>query len=260
MNSKTIPDAKHDFVQIGNDGRGLVLLISAGVLYVGASLFRDWFLNHVFPVPTMGHTLDASSDLYRQLASLGLKLPALFVIALEWVRHDSLTRRSFNGSRAGIVASLIVTVVLSLILNAIALWPFTWRWTNNGIAIYAVTLVRDSHWFTLVTWGVAGVLVVPFVEEIIFRIGILRLATRLTGRPAVGVMISASLFAAGHLGNVVHPTTSSLVNSAWLFVASIVIGHLTVKNDGRIQIALTVHFARNALEFLTLVGTVLVQT
>jgi membrane protease YdiL (CAAX protease family) len=259
MSSKTARTTNVDFFRLDGERGGLALLLFAAVLYIGVVPFRDWIVAYLVPVSGTGHDQSlGTDDLHRQIASLSLKLPALCVIWFEYARRDSLTKQALRGPRRSVVAALATTVACSLIMNAANLWPFTWRWPTNGIAAYAVTLAQSGQWFTVVIWGVTGVIIVPFIEEVVFRISILRLATIVTGTPVAGVIISSALFAAGHLGNnALRPSTASLVNSAWLFTASLALGYLTVKNGGSIRVAVIAHSARNGLEFLTLLGVVI---
>lgn len=143
------------------------------------------------------------------------------------------------------------TVLLSLILNATRLWPFTWRWRTNGSVAKFAILARDAQLAAIALWAIHVVLLVPEIEKILFRFGVLSYFTSVTGKSWIGVLISAALFSNGHLGAcpIWRPAAAHANNSAWLFMASIVLGLVVVRRRGTLGLAIAIHVPRNATEF-----------
>jgi membrane protease YdiL (CAAX protease family) len=101
------------------------------------------------------------------------------------------------------------------------------------------------------SWLLLGVVVGPFIEELVFRFGVLQTVRKRTGSGAKAVIVSSTAFAVGHFGYL-PPDEAHLVNSGWLFFASLLLGQVTLRRNGRVTLSVTAHMARNALEVLLL--------
>jgi membrane protease YdiL (CAAX protease family) len=105
---------------------------------------------------------------------------------------------------------------------------------------------------------VTGGIVTPLIEEVIVRFGLLRAILQHTSSGKTAVMTTSVLFALAHVGLPTWPPAIPYFsNAAWLFLASLLVGHLTVRSAGNITIALTAHLSRNALEFCLLLAAAL---
>ena len=227
--------------------------LAAGMLYVGAIFFQEPILTHALGVPRVvsaDYLLEHSA--WHASALVLVRIPSLLVLvwATLWLQDRDL-RRSLRPVRlhwlGGVVAA---TVLCSALLNALDVWPFMWRWAGDTSAEYARILVGSGRWLTLGIWAALGIVVAPFVEEAVFRFGILRLILRHTHSAWLAILGSSLLFALGHLGYwpIGRSDLQHLVNSAWLFAFSLLLGWLTICGRGNIMAAVAVHSARNALE------------
>jgi membrane protease YdiL (CAAX protease family) len=224
-------------------------MLVAGALYLGAIVFRDWILG-VFGIPSQ-----VSPDYLRHfggvhvVASLALRVPAIAVIGIIWVRcPKSRFRASLKMESARVVTrTVVVTVALSFVLNLFGVWPFMWRWASDSTSAYVGVLVSTGQSLAILLWILTAVVVGPVLEELVFRFGVLQAVRDWTGSRAKAVIISSAIFALGHLGYL-PPDFPHIANASWLFAASLVLGSITLGRAGRIGVSLAAHAARNALE------------
>lgn len=139
---------------------------------------------------------------------------------------------------------------VSFALNALNLWPFTWRWAGDPSAQYLRALVENHDWLAIAIWAGLVTVITPIIEEVVFRFGILRALARYTRSPWIGILGSSLLFGIAHLGYwpIWQPDRPHLVNASWLVAFSVLLGWLTLRRQGNITPAIVIHSARNALE------------
>lgn len=225
------------------------LVLLAGALYVAAIFGRDWVLR-AFGIPS-----EVSSDYLwhsgtlHVVANFALRAPALLVIGIIWFRRpSSRLRASLSIESAQTMAwTVAVTVAVTFLLNLFGFWPFTWRWASDQTRLYLGALVASAQWFALLVWVLTAVIVGPLIEELVFRFGVLQAVRDWTGSSAKAVIVSSAVFALGHLGYL-PPDFAHLVNAAWLFAASLVLGSITLRLRGWLGVSLAAHAARNSLE------------
>jgi membrane protease YdiL (CAAX protease family) len=150
-----------------------------------------------------------------------------------------------------------VTCVTSVLLDHLGLWSFSWRAAGSTAPLY-VGLLRDgARWDALGIWTFTTVVIIPFVEEVVFRFAVLAFLARFARSAWVGIGGSAALFAAGHLGQwpprQVDP--DRVLALLWLFAFAVVLGWM-VRRWKTIAVGTVAHGARNAVEVLTLISTV----
>lgn len=228
------------------------LLLIPGALYLGAIVFRDALLT------TMGIPSSLSMGYLQQhalahaAANLALRAPALAVALIIWVRYPkSLARRSLEVKYSAIIPTLILTFTLSLLLNFFGIWPFTWRWATNSSSAYFSLLTASGQWVGVLLWAATLIVVNPLLEEVIFRVGLLQSVREWTGSKQVAIVVSATCFGLAHLGYL-PPQLANVVNASWLFLASLLLGAITFRRAGRIDVSLSAHVIRNMIEFLFL--------
>lgn len=238
--------------------RGPFLFALAVSLYVVLAMFRQQvvfvFLGErstTAPVPTIANAL-AIQAVQCGLLSV---IASILIVSIRVSRKPGMPSRRTN--LRTLVVVLVFTTVISLLLNALSLWPFTWRWGNSGVAQYMGLLVEQKRTAAIILWALNGTLLVPIIEETIFRFWLLRLLTRWSNSPLFAIGASSLLFALLHLGNpFALPDRFHLTNAAWLFSFSLLAGHMTVRSKGSIGPALAMHCGRNTLELATLAFSV----
>ncbi len=236
--------------------------MGATLLYLGAVVFRDYLLVRCLGIPS---TL--TSEYFAQSAStyfganVLLRLPALLVIGLLLVQRragDGLRRALRPSKRDPLVGTVATVLVLSFLLNGLGLWPFSWRWPSDSTARIAHEVVSAGAWVALGWWIVLAAIATPIIEEIIFRYWLLKAVARTTRSARLAIGVSSLLFGVAHLGYwpIWHPDVQHLTNAAWLFAGSVALGHLTVRADGRLGVALAAHMTRNGCEVAVLLWAV----
>jgi membrane protease YdiL (CAAX protease family) len=145
---------------------------------------------------------------------------------------------------------------VSFALNAVNLWPFTWRWAGDPSAAYIGALVENHSWLAIGIWAGIVAVITPIIEEVVFRFGVLRVVARYTRSPWMGILGSSLLFGVAHLGYwpIWYPDLQHLVNASWLVVFSVLLGWVTLRRQGNITLAIAVHSARNTLELGLLIA------
>lgn len=220
---------------------------------MGIIAIRERFLTGLgIPQPMTGAYLTRHGAL-EALATLGLRAPAVAVIGIALIRypHGALRAALRIEGRVWVAWTAVITVISTFVLNAFGLWPLTWRWASNS-AISYVAVLRTAHdWPALSTWVFSTVIVAPIAEEIIFRFALLQAIAKWTKSGRAGVFVSSIAFSLAHVGYL-PPDVPHLVNSAWLFIASVVLARITLARGGSIGVSLTAHMSRNFIEVLTL--------
>jgi hypothetical protein len=232
------------------------LILISGCLYVCTVLFQDFALVRLFGVyPSGSATYVRNHALQAQAASLALQLPSLLLLL---VASSTLIGRALRAalripSLRVIGLTSLITILISLGLNATAAWPFTWRWKSSGAASYAYILLSSKQWLTVGLWAASGIVVTPLVEEVLIRFGLLRALLRTTRSRVISIIGSSAVFAVGHLGSPVWaPDVAHFTNASWLFGVSLCLGYVTLRMQGNIVIPLAAHITRNALELVSL--------
>lgn len=230
----------------------LVLTLMSGLLYVVIRLMTPRLLAQVYGLPSVVPLRVAGEHgTALQGVDLSLLIPPLVLILVAVARSDSTVTEALRFRIGKTIKVASIVVLLSILLNAVGLWQFTWRWTSTPDVAYA--LLAHSKWLAIAMWGVTGVILVPLIEETIFRFGVLRVVWSLTGSRVASVVMSAVLFTAGHWGTIgEHPNGFRMANMIWLFFGSVLVGGLTLRDKGNLSLALTAHATRNAIEFATL--------
>ena len=188
-----------------------------------------------------------------QLFSVAMLLPTILLLCFEALRPTSLLRHSFKIRGRSFAYGFIAALLVSIALNWMNLWPFTWRWASSTTGMYAQILLHRPHVLAIVVWALTSVTIVPVLEEAIFRVGVLRVLTRSTRSPRFGIFASSLLFGAAHLGSPFwQPDAAHLVNAFWIFAGSLIIAYITARDAWNVSVALGSHVARNATEFTLL--------
>lgn len=111
------------------------------------------------------------------------------------------------------------------------------------------SLIEGHQFWGIAVWAFATIVVIPMAEEIVFRCGLLQVFEAISCSTSVGILGSALVFGAAHLGGTLRPDRAHLMNSFWMFAAGVVLGAITVRKKGNLLPAIAAHSARNATEF-----------
>lgn len=227
---------------------GMVLI--SGTLYIAAQWWGPELLAAFGIDP-----LVRASDLGQQgwatfVAAISLRLPALTCIAVALCGNPrGRLKLSFSReNRAVVMVVAAATLLGSLILDAAEIWPFAWRWVDAASLLPATILVREHAWGSIALSVLIWCMIDPFLEEVVFRIGILQLISAKTGSIVGAISGSALLFAALHLIPFGTWQRGLWPYAATLFSAGVLLGVLTVYRGGRVWAPFAFHAMRNATE------------
>jgi membrane protease YdiL (CAAX protease family) len=228
--------------------------VLAGVLYLLPLFWREHILHalgisYTWSPPHLAETLRL-----QVLALAMLRLPAFACVLWLALRPGggALWRSLRPATLRETVRGIGLTLLLSVALNALNLWPFSWRWHEDTAATYLGAFLTVNDWLLIAIWAALFIVVTPVVEESVFRFGILRSLLRHTRSTRAAVLGSSLLFGLAHLGYLPLPDLQHAVNACWLFLFSLLLGWLTIQRAGNISIALIAHAARNAVELTLL--------
>ena len=210
-----------------------------------------------------GHA-DASSDhryaLNSQLLRVGLLVPCLWLLvgaALLSERTELREALTPVTMRAFLLAGL-GSALASLVLDHLRLWPWLWRWRVES-NVRSIAFFLESHqWSTLLLWVIIGGVLIPVIEEIVFRFGVLRLILSVTGSRRMAIVVSAAVFGLAHLGPAT-PIWASTYNALWAGFFGLVLGTLVARNGGRLDMAIGAHVFRSLTEIAYLVVAVMLH-
>jgi membrane protease YdiL (CAAX protease family) len=233
----------------------LALTVLAGCAYLGAIGAGDWILPHVLGVPSVPRVAYLRSNgVAWTLAFAGLRLPAFGIIGTLWFSsRGAELRRQFSGhTRSQIVITIGATCVAAVLLNALGLRTFSWRWPSSTTPAFVQTLTDTRQWAALGIWLATLIITVPVTEEVVFRFGVLR-SLLVVGDSSYAATIGSSiLFGAAHLVRS-SLTQVDLVNALWLSLGSLVLAHIALRRPGGLAICVTAHVTLNALEAAILI-------
>lgn len=157
-------------------------------------------------------------------------------------------------STGKVVGTIVLVAVLSLLLNATGLWPFGWRWEYDSNVALVQALLARAHFLALLYWLLLYGVGVPFLEEVVFRFGLLQTLKRWTGSSFAAVTVSALIFGLLHLG---YPPWSPDLEHKWNAIAvtifALALGSLVLKQNGRISTAIMIHVTLNSVSEVMLV-------
>lgn len=245
---------------IAEEGSSRALVCTRGeatVLWIGSSfylltaLFSNTLYVSVFGIPREVSYSNLSQAVWlHQLVGTTLGLFPALLFSMLLLRPSSPLRSAMRGINVRLAAVLVAAASISVLLNLLSLWPFTWTSPANSTPIHVANLWGHHHWFGLGLLAIRTVVFVPFVEEVIFRFALLRMVARRTNSVHAGIYFSAALFAILHIS----PTGDlvAFLNGIWLFIFSVIFGYIAAGPQGSILPGLVAHIGRNGTELVAL--------
>ena len=228
----------------------VALAIALGAVYIGLVTIDPTVVHAIWGSPSV---LASAGELSARGARLVLALCATRGMALLCtIVLVAMTRRralglALTGRSAGaLIATGLGALVLAVFLNRSGVWPFAWRWQYQSTTLFVRSLWSGGHSAALMLWIGLYALGVPLIEEIVFRFGVLRLTTYVTRSALFGVILSAVAFGAVHLGYPFwRPDLAHLWNAIGASGLGLLLGTITIKDRGRIGMAVAIHCGVN---------------
>ncbi len=188
-------------------------------------------------------------------------MPAFGLIVGLWLSDEGFKlRQQFSGHRRSqIVMAVAVTCVVVIVLNAVGLRRFSWRWPSSTTPSFVHALADTGQWSAIGIWLATFVVAVPVTEEVVFRFGLLRLLQVLSGSSRLAALGSSILFGAAHLLRS-SLTQFDITNALWLVLGSLVLARIALRRPGGLVLCVTAHVVLNALETAILIVVVLFPT
>lgn len=152
-----------------------------------------------------------------------------------------------------VVVAFLAGIAGSWLLHRTGYWP--WIGRHNPYSQVLVGLHSASQSFLLLAMLVCMGMLVPLIEELIFRYAIPRLMShRPNDHRWLVLLISATLFSLAHFGP--HFRASEVFSRAGLLYLGfgLFAGYITERNHGRIACAVGLHSARNLSELIAVIA------
>ena len=241
-----------------NARQDIDLTLAVGVIYTVVVTFGGYI------VAAFGGT---ASPTIPELMQDGLKyvvplcllriVPASFLMAGFISRASTLRAALLWPNRARIIAGLVVgTAAVSVLLDALGVSPWAWRHPANTTVTFLRTLVDTRQALAVLLIGFTWIVVIPAVEEAVYRFGLLRYVTLKTGSPTLGVTLSAVAFGLAHslplLLGPLGENSYALFYGTWTAAFGLVLGFIVIRSEGSILGSFAIHSTRNAIELLAL--------
>jgi membrane protease YdiL (CAAX protease family) len=163
-------------------------------------------------------------------------------LSLAGMRETLFSRDDAGGA----AWALLLGACGAVTLNALDIWPFSFRWSGQSTRQYVGNLMELRASAALVLFAAAAAILTPLLEELVFRVGALRLLMRFGG-VRFGGLASAALFSLAHVPDLGTAMTPRTVNTlVWTFALGWVLAALVRRANGRITTAIALHMGVNA--------------
>lgn len=141
------------------------------------------------------------------------------------------------------------SVVVSVLLSLTSLWPFSFASPLSNSREIASIIVHHRQVGAGLLWLAVATMVVPLLEEILYRFGLLNLLEHFTGSAKVAVVGSSILFGLAHL-SFVDPLGRRTAVFATLM--GLISALLARKSGGNLTCSIAIHCGRNSIELFLL--------
>jgi hypothetical protein len=233
-----------------------ILFVIALSYFVGA-WWGDRILIEV-GMPTLRTAYDVSYfgalSVVRQMLPFGPSVFLAVVGARRFSWRARLGQCRIHGYRT-LVVSLLVSALASWILDHWGIWPWHWRLDLQSNLLFVGSLLSGKQYAALVMWALSIGVMLPVLEELIFRFGILQYIRHKTGSTKVAVMLSAGLFSVAHLGPGVPLSADNIRNALGALGFGLIVGYIAGSGGSpSLRAAAGAHIGRSLLEVCTLIS------
>ena len=180
--------------------------------------------------------------------------PALLLAVVSARKFSWLARLGLRELRGlqDLAIGVSVSVSCSWVLDLWGLWPWHWRLDPEPNLRFIGALLAGRSILAFGIWVIASGVLLPVLEEVIFRFGLVQIIQRHSGSSHTGVLGSAVLFALAHIGVGVVWSAGNLRNALWALLFGTVLGYTVVKDPTRLSLAVGAHCGRSLLEMFSL--------
>ena len=189
----------------------IAFVLVVGILYVALTYWMPTIVSQ-FGLSAVATDATWAREGSRRLLIGCLGQGMLLTAVLGYSRvapEDGLVRSIQVCDWRRFLGAAFIATVISISLAAAHLWPWTWQWPPYSALRILGALRHGAQVLGVLSWFVSTVVIIPVLEEIIFRFSILQGVWSITGSPVMGILASASLFALAHLGGSFHPRLCS---------------------------------------------------
>lgn len=85
-----------------------------------------------------------------------------------------------------------------------------------------------------------------------FRGFVIQVTLRASGSERLAIVMSATSFAAAHLGLTTHPSEAAVRNAIFAGLLGLIVAAFTVRRQGRLDVAIGAHWGNSIAGFVTL--------
>lgn len=192
----------------------------------------------------------------RHIVSLiGLQLPALGLLLIVVFRGGaSAPLRAVLGGekRSKLLLVFVLCVISSWFLDALGVWPWTWR-DPDASGGYTAFLLTERRWAALLLSAAITGLIAPLIEEVFFRFAVYNLLEQISRSRLIATLGSAMAFSVAHFGPAFRIDDLASARAVYLFAFGVVLATITRRRGGLLGYAIVIHMGRNLSERLALV-------
>jgi membrane protease YdiL (CAAX protease family) len=232
--------------------RNLRIPLAASAAYLIGVVLRD-----IFITPSIRPNTITPSAILRfvstyEIAATAVLLPALAIIAYG-LQRNGLREAVRLDNRSSLLQAAVLAVVVSVVMDRLGLWPYSWRIPTNSAPLVIASLWLHGQWLILLLLAIRVVVLTALLEEVTFRLAFLQFGLRRTSSPLFTVVVTSLLFGSLHTVHyLIQPDKVALLNVFWLTVFAAMLATFVLRRDGNISVAIAAHATRNLVEFVTL--------
>ena len=227
-----------------------------GVFYVvGAWWEFEWVsLLRAGALPTIQDAQNSALAVFAVQAAVYAPVVVLLAGALLFRSSGAIRASLTHPKWRPMALAALAGAAIGVLLDQSLLWPWIWRFSKSSSIALAQALWIGDQWLAIVLWLFVWALLVPLIEEIVFRGWLLQVVLRMSRFQAVGVTVSALAFGLLHIGPTVHPTGAGLRNAVFAILFSLIAGATVVRRAGHLDVAVALHWGHSLAGLLSLLA------
>lgn len=150
----------------------------------------------------------------------------------------------------------IVSAIVSAVLSYASIWPWSFASPLSHSREISSFIVNYHQSAAGLVWVIVATLMVPLLEEVLYRFGLLRWLEHLTGSALVAVAGSSIVFGAAHFSFVDPFGRRNAIFTCLMGLASSL---LVKRTGGNLTCAVAIHSGRNMMEVFLLFSVAIVS-